>query len=332
MYLKSLISIVIPVYNVEKYLENCLQSIQNQTYNHFEVILVNDGSTDSSLSICEKFVNQDKRFSVLSKENGGLSSARNFGIKKAKGSFITFVDSDDYIVKDYLSHLVAGIKSETSIVCSKFFPVDEKGNLLTKKEAPKKKSEVVSSEESIKIFLLQNGYDHSAWGKLYPVSFFETISFPVGKLYEDMGTTYKLLKLASEVVFLDAYDYAYLQRPNSIMNSSFNLKKLDIIEMVHEMENDILAQFPNLACQIKNRAFAAEVEIFLEIPKKKEFEQAQKKLWHEIKENRKAPFMTKDASLKNKLAASLAFLGKSLFLTVLLRSLKIKRALSELQI
>lgn len=316
MYLKSLISIVIPVYNVEKYLEKCLQSVQNQTYNHFEVILVNDGSTDSSLSICEKFVNQDKRFSVLSKENGGLSSARNFGIKKAKGSFITFVDSDDYIVKDYLSHLVDGIKSETSIVCSKFFLVDEKGNLLTKKEAPEKKSEVVSIEGSIKIFLLQNGYDHSAWGKLYPVSFFETISFPEGKLYEDMGTTYKLLKLASEVVFLDAYDYAYSQRPNSIMNSSFNLKKLDIIEMVHEMENDILAQFPNLACQIKNRAFAAEMKIFLEIPKKKEFEQAQKKLWHEIKENRKAPFMTKGARLKNKLAASLAFLGKSLCLTI----------------
>ena len=124
---------------------------------------------------------------------------------------------------------------------------------------------------------------------------FETISFPEGKLYEDMGTTYKLLKLASEVVFLDAYDYAYLQRPYSIMNSSFNLKKLDIIEMVHEMENDILAQFPNLACQVKNRAFAAEMKIFLEIPKKKEFEQAQKKLWHEIKENRKAPFMTKGA-------------------------------------
>ena len=90
MYLKSLISIVIPVYNVEKYLEKCLQSVQNQTYNNFEVILVNDGSTDSSLSICEKFVNQDKRFSVFSKENGGMSSARNFGIKKAKGSFITF--------------------------------------------------------------------------------------------------------------------------------------------------------------------------------------------------------------------------------------------------
>lgn len=94
------------------------------------------------------------------------------------------------------------------------------------------------------------------------------------------------------------------------------MKKLDIIEMVHEMENDILAQFPNLACQIKKRAFAAEVKIFLGIPKKKEFEQAQKKLWHEIKENRKAPFITKGARLKNKLAASLAFLGKSLCLTI----------------
>ena len=188
---------------------------------------------------------------------------------------------------------------------------------MTKKEAPKKKSEVVSIEESIKILLLQqNGYDLAVWGKLYPVSFFETISFPEGKLYEDMGTTYKLLKLASEVVFLDAYDYAYVQRPNSIMNSSFNLKKLDIIEMVHEMENDILAQFPNLALYVKNRAFAAEVKIFLEIPKEKEFEQAQKQLWHDIKKNRKAPFMTKGARLKNRLGASLSFLGKSLFLTI----------------
>ena len=314
MYLKSLISIVIPVYNVEKYLEQCLQSVQSQTYKHFEVILVNDGSTDSSLSICKKFVNQDKRFSVLTKKNGGLSSARNFGIKKAKGSFITFVDSDDYIVKDYLFHLVAGIKSETSIVCSKFFLVDEKGNLLTKKEVNRKKQAVVSIEESIKIFLLQNGYDHSAWGKLYPCSFFETIFFPEGKLYEDMGTTYKLLKLASEVVFLEAYDYAYLQQPDSIMNSSFNLKKLDIIEMVHVMSDDILAQFPNLALYVKNRAFASEVKIFLEIPKEKEFEQAQKQLWHDIKKNRKAPFMTKGARLKNKLGASLSFLGMGLFL------------------
>ena len=311
------VSVIVPVYKVEKFLNRCVSSIVSQSYRNLEIILVDDGSPDSCPDLCNQWSAKDKRIRVIHQTNRGLSAARNAGLDVATGHYIAFVDSDDYIVKDYLSHLVAGIKSETSIVCSKFFLVDEKGSLLTKKEAPKKKSEVVSIEESIKILLLQqNGYDLAVWGKLYPVSFFETISFPEGKLYEDMGTTYKLLKLASEVVFLDAYDYAYVQRPNSIMNSSFNLKKLDIIEMVHEMENDILAQFPNLALYVKNRAFAAEVKIFLEIPKEKEFEQAQKQLWHDIKKNRKAPFMTKGARLKNRLGASLSFLGKSLFLTI----------------
>lgn len=314
MYIHNLISVIIPVYNVEKYLEKCLKSVQNQSYAHFEVILINDGSTDSSLKICEAFIKKDKRFSVLTKENGGLSSARNLGLKKIRGKYVTFVDSDDYLSEHYLKHFVSGIESEKSIVCSKFLLVDENGVFLSKRQRIQEKKLIFSKEEGIKEILLQNKMDHSAWGKLYPISFFENITFPDGKLFEDMGTTYKLLALANEVVFLDEYDYYYLQQPNSIMNSSFNLKKLDIIDMSKEMIKDIVNTCPQLVNYAKNRAFSAEAGIFLDVPNTKAFESSQKLLWKEVRENRYAPFLIKGARLKNKLGAILSFLGRRFFL------------------
>ena len=154
MYIHNLISVIIPVYNVEKYLEKCLKSVQNQSYAHFEVILINDGSTDSSLKICEAFIKKDKRFSVLTKENGGLSSARNLGLKKIRGKYVTFVDSDDYLSEHYLKHFVSGIESEKSIVCSKFLLVDENGVFLSKRQRIQEKKLIFSKEEGIKEILL----------------------------------------------------------------------------------------------------------------------------------------------------------------------------------
>ena len=193
MEYKDKISVVVPIYNVEKYLEKCIKSILNQTYNNLEIILVNDGSTDNCLNICKKFEKIDKRIFVINKENGGLSEARNYGIDKATGKYITFVDSDDYIDEDYLEFLYKNliINNCDISICNPRIVYEDGGKSRTLYKYCFPQNIVLEGEKALEMMLYQKKFDNSAWGKLYKINLFDEIRYPVGKLYEDIATTYK---------------------------------------------------------------------------------------------------------------------------------------------
>ena len=243
------VSIIIPVYNIEKYVERCLNSVKRQTYQNFEAIIVDDGSTDSSLSICQNFAKKDARFKVFHQKNLGLSAARNFGIKKATGEFLAFLDGDDEILPEFLKVLADAAESQQAeiAVCG-FFEVypNNKQKLLTEKAikkeaekvskrgvlAQKKNLEVKTSSEkivrsgteaTIRLLIFQNNLEIVIWNKLYRRELFDRVQFPVGKICEDNLTTYKLLAKAKKVAYIDRALYKYYRRENSITKKTKQL-------------------------------------------------------------------------------------------------------------
>ncbi|HDT8136026.1 TPA: glycosyltransferase family 2 protein, partial [Enterococcus faecalis] len=189
----KLVSVVIPVYNVEKYVEKCLDSVINQTYQNLEIIIVNDGSTDNSLSVCQKKKLSDSRIKLINKENGGLSSARNAGIECAQGEFICFIDSDDWIELDYIEVLLNGMEN-TNVDISVIQMIKVKDfNKIAFQSESQTKWDIFERETAMRELFSSNLIGYSANNKLYRISLFKSIRYPEGMLMGDKGTTYRLI-------------------------------------------------------------------------------------------------------------------------------------------
>lgn len=256
---EPLVSIIIPVYNTEKYLQNCLKSVDEQTYKNIEVILVDDGSVDTSGMICDNFCDKKDNWTVIHQKNRGLSAARNSGLKKAHGDYIDFVDSDDTIKKDHVKILIELIlKTNSDIaICSHEEIYDKKkrnfGSQYTEK--------IYSSGNCLADMLGEKGFMVSAWGKLYHKKVFRGIKFPEGKLHEDLATTYKTIMKADKIVYTPKPLYCYYQRKGSIVNSGFNKKKMNIIDQTDDMCSDIMEKYPNLNNICRNRKIHARFSV-----------------------------------------------------------------------
>lgn len=221
-----LLSVVIPIYNVEKYLDKCLQSVVDQTYSNLDIILVNDGSTDLSGDLCEQWRQKDKRISVIHKKNGGLSSARNAGINIAKGELISFIDSDDFIELDMYETMVnAMLETRKDIACCGRI-VDLWGE-REKIEYMVKGMVVFSREEAIKETLLLSKIDVSACDKVYRKRLFDNIRYPEGKISEDAAIIFHLLNESNGIVHAGKPFYHYIYRKNSISKSNYTHKQYD---------------------------------------------------------------------------------------------------------
>ncbi|EJG4468632.1 TPA: glycosyltransferase family 2 protein, partial [Enterococcus faecalis] len=195
----KLVSVVIPVYNVEKYVEKCLDSVINQTYQNLEIIIVNDGSTDNSLSVCQKKKLSDSRIKLINKENGGLSSARNAGIECAQGEFICFIDSDDWIELDYIEVLLNGMEN-TNVDISVIQMIKVKDfNKIAFQSESQTKWDIFERETAMRELFSSNLIGYSANNKLYRISLFKSIRYPEGMLMEDKGTTYRLIDSSTKV-------------------------------------------------------------------------------------------------------------------------------------
>lgn len=232
----SEISVIVPVYNVEKYLDKCITSIIEQTFTDFELILINDGSKDHSGSICDTYKEKDSRIKVIHQVNAGLSAARNVGIELSKGKYITFVDSDDFIHYKMLEVLYKNIQeyqADVSLCEHQLVYEDQGENKLN--IAVNNNITLYTNIESIKEILVKGQKSIIvSWSKLYKRSLFSGIRFPEGKFHEDEFVTYKLLYKSSCIIATGAKLYYYLQRSNSITGSTFNLKRLDRLEALEE--------------------------------------------------------------------------------------------------
>ena len=225
------ISIIVPVYNVEEYLEGCIESILNQTFKDFELILVNDGSTDKSSEICNKYKEIDSRIKVIHKDNGGLSSARNAGLNIARGKYIGFVDSDDTIhprMYEILYDLIK--KHKADISCCNYKNIY---TLCTEYNTDIEQAEVIEMDN---IQAINNLYDKEigvrlvvAWNKLYSKHLFDDIRYEVGRIHEDEFIIHRILYKCRKIVYANNELYHYLQREGSIMSKISYKKKVDAL-------------------------------------------------------------------------------------------------------
>lgn len=226
-----IISIIVPVYNVEKYLKRCIDSILNQTFKEFELILVNDGSTDNCGKICDMYKGKDKRVKVIHKKNAGLSSARNVGLDLAKGKYIAFVDSDDYINKNMYEILYSNlIKTDADISICNFQDVNDNSIININQSIDNYEYLIFNNIQALnKLYLGNNVNIVVAWNKLYKKDLFEDLRYDEGRIHEDEFIIHKLLYKSKKILYTNAELYYYLKRQGSITQCDFNLKKLDVV-------------------------------------------------------------------------------------------------------
>ncbi|WP_297633617.1 glycosyltransferase [uncultured Clostridium sp.] len=313
---KELISIIVPIYNVENYLGKCIESIISQTYENIEIILVNDGSTDSGLEICEKYEKSDKRIKIVDKKNGGLSDARNYGIDVAKGEYLVFIDSDDFVSNDYIEYLYEMVKEHNAkiSVCSfyEYFENGEKKPIGSANE--NEPIRLLNDEEAIETILYQKLFDHSAWGKMYNKELFKERRFPKGKLYEDIAIMYEILNEAKKIVFGPERKYFYLIRKSSIMNESFNIRKMDLIEYTDRMIEFIDMNYPNLKKAARRRGNISNFNMLRQVLMcNGKYEKIEDELIKKIKANSKYVVLDKKANKRDKIAILVLMLGKKTF-------------------
>lgn len=236
-YPKDLISIIVPIYNVSPYLRLCLESIEKQTFSHFEVLLINDGSRDNSKDICLEFVERDNRFKYIEQQNAGLSAARNTGILNAKGEFLTFIDGDDLIESNYLEELYyTSLKNDSEIVVGSFKEFNEEDNnyyihVFDYREEHYKHRELIENIAQIE----RRGIEfETSWGILFHRRLFENVLFPVGKNIEDTRTNYKLYMESCKTSYIHKDIYIYRIRKGSLINTVTENLLTDVLEALLE--------------------------------------------------------------------------------------------------
>ena len=256
------ISVIVPIYNVEKYLNRCIDSILNQTYRNLEIILVDDGSTDRSSEICLARSKEDTRIKVFRKKNGGLSDARNYGLDRSCGKYVFFIDSDDYIATDCIMRLYRNLKNtESDISTILFYPFNENEIPFSKMGT----NRAYDNEKALEQLLYRRRCTTSAWGKLYDARLFDGIRYPVGKICEDLPTTYKIFAKAKKIAIDDSKLYYYLQRKDSIIRSEFKPDRFEALKFANEETAFVKKNFPKLIKAALNREFMESVYVLRSI-------------------------------------------------------------------
>lgn len=263
-----LISIIVPCYNVERYLPKCIDSILSQTYKNIEIWLVDDGSPDNCGKICDEYAEKDNRIKVIHKENGGLSDARNAALDMMNGEYVTFVDSDDYVATDYVEimyNLIVKYNAQIAVTLHICF---YEGMEPKQDTCNGDKIRVFSREEAIQNMFYQKDFDTMAWAKIYHRSLFaDEIRYPKGWLYEDLPTTYRLMEKCMKIAFCNYKGYYYLLRYNSIEGQPFKPAKyescMNIVKLFEEERSSMPQKTQKaLNCRIVSLLF----HILLDVP------------------------------------------------------------------
>lgn len=267
MHLDRKVSVVVPVYRVEEYLPSCIESICAQTYENLQIILVDDGSPDGCGQICDSYGEKDSRILVIHKENGGLSDARNAGIRAACGDYFLFVDSDDRITPDYVERLLdLANRYQADIVACDFEEFTEdrtvfRNRISDKREGKNQELVVLNREEAVLAWLYRRYYGVSAWGKLFADRVMDGVWFPKGKLHEDVGTTYKMFLQAETTVYTREKLYGYRRRKDSIVNQEFDRGRFAYLEFTREMIEQMQVEHPEFLRGAVSRHFQGCIQI-----------------------------------------------------------------------
>ena len=306
-----MLSVIIPVYKVETYLRGCVESVlaQENVSEELEILLVDDGSPDGCGRLCDELAASHPQIRVIHKENGGLSDARNAGLAAAKGDWISFLDGDDALAPSYFSVLLSLLREnpEADMAAVSFVNWPEGETPHARRET---KRFLLTREEAMKALCYNRELNNSAWGKVYRRSLFEGISFPKGRLYEDLATIYRLTARTKAVAVSDAGLYYYLQRGESILHSSFSVRHLDSLWFSREALAFYQKEFPGLSKDAGYRVCAAAFEVLLKAdPAEASLKEGRDAAWKDILKYRGCCLQNKDAGLDYRLLSVASFLG-----------------------
>ena len=312
---EDLISVIIPIYNVEKYLKRCIDSIISQTYKKIEIILVDDGSTDSCPNICDNYSAIDKRIMVIHKKNGGLSDARNLGIKSAKGKYIIFVDGDDSVKNEYVEALHdAIIKDSADITACGNIDV-YKGVVIERHPRTRK---IYSGVEATKEIFYDRDIDTCAVSKLYKKELFNNNLFPNGKLFEDTWLVPRLFCKCSRISVIPESLYFHFINSNSIVTKDFNPTRMDLYYNSIKTVKYVCAKYPSLEkagiCKIVHSCISTAMSLVQSKIRYKEYE---KTVFSYTRKNALKLLLDKNAPAKYKFGALSMVFGKYPFRTTL---------------
>ena len=310
------VSVIIPVYNAEKYLCECIDSVLHQKTDDMEIILVNDGSTDNSGEICDKYALHDSRIKVIHRKNSGQAAARNVGLDAAKGEYITFIDADDIVTRFYLSCMLIEMSSSNADMVSVNF--SHNPGILALPEPTNWKSPIYSSETAIKHLLYQQDVNSSVWGKLYRAELFNGVRFAEGIIYEDLEIMPRLFEKAKKIICIDREEYYYRNNPNSTL-SKFSPKRFDVLTVVDNIYEKYKST--NLESAARDRKFSAFYNILMLIYKNDcNYADVEKRCLDFIQAARKAELKDAEVRLKNKAGALVSYAGTFL-LKILAKSI-----------
>lgn len=296
------LSVIVPIYNMEKYLSKCINSILIQTFSNMEILLIDDGSEDSSSEICDYYSKKDKRIKVFHKKNGGLSDAKNFGINKAIGKYITFVDSDDWIDTNMYSNMMNYIKQYHAdiAICGRY--IDYEDGTSTKWF--NKSFLEMNNKEALISLNSFNNFDMASWDKIYNRNLFKKIRFPVGKKCEDAYTTYLLFDKSNIIIYIPECYYHYFQRNGSISRGqSLNI---DYIFAAKDQMNFFKKYYPDLVYIAEtNYVFSIKSIFQVSVRQNIKFDSKFKMLVQSAKKFKKSVYSNNYISFKKKLTYTL---------------------------
>lgn len=309
----ELVSVIVPIYKVEEYLRECVDSIINQTYKNLEIILVDDGSPDKCGEICEEYAKNDSRITVYHKENGGLSDARNYGMSRSHGEYITFVDSDDVIKANFVEELMAATeKYGADVAVSPLYESVYDSVLDGFSSGEKIYTGCTDADDATKrMFYQEKMFETSACGKIYRRDIIEGIEYPKGLYYEDMATVYRILLRCKKVAFTSEKLYCYRLREGSIMHQYYSPKMLSCIPVSRQLYSDICGKYPELRLAAASRAFSVNRSTYFLLPNDKKEERM--KVWEEMKKYRREVLFDPHARKRERIAALITYLGPGFF-------------------
>lgn len=259
---KPLVSVIVPVYNVERFIHRCVESLIGQSYKNMEIILVDDGSSDNSGKICDDYANNHSFIYVIHQKNAGQAAARNNAIKCAKGTFVSFVDSDDYVEPDYIEYLLLlQQKFKADVAIGGFTYLYDNKKKYRKRRPSLEKIEVLNASEALIKMNYTEGFGATPWAKLYKKQLVENHPFPEGQIYEDLATLYKIIGDCNRIVYGNKKIYYWVQRTGSTMRMPFNEKQLAGITAASEQLCYLEMHFPEAVQAGKVRYMAKIVEI-----------------------------------------------------------------------
>ncbi|MCH5230346.1 MAG: glycosyltransferase family 2 protein [Muribaculaceae bacterium] len=305
----SIVSVIIPVFNVEPYLAPCIDSVLNQSHRQLEVIIINDGSSDFSMNIAEKYAEKDSRVTAFSHSHGGPSSARNHGIEAATGDYIMFVDSDDILLPNAVEILLSVLlEKDADLVEGETV----RGRVYKEYYLPKSlKTKTYSTREALTDVLYQKNLIPSVCGKIFRKHLFDDLRFKEGIFYEDLDLFCRILSRCQKIVWINIPVYFYRITEGSIINS-WKPKRLDVLKVTEDIEKYISEEFPEVLSAAKARRLSANFNMFALCSINGDPENATK-CWQHIKENRKNSLLDPKVRLKNKSGALLSYFGRYVF-------------------